>query len=297
MFPNMYPPMHQTHAVEARSASNRVRDIAKSLRLVVLACVIGALGGALLSVVIHPRWVGRMTVQLGQISIPADNAIASRLVESQSAATVRYNLPSFRTGIIEGLGLPDPESTNPQSTGRESRLLFNSMLVSSERSPDLINLQVSAYSRDQAKAALLASFNAISSIHQKIFDPALSDMKGQLESTSTKLAEAEDDYTRAYKAIRTTTGPGDTTASNSRDVLVTNMATLINTQILDLRKQTVLLREAMSPMLTYPTRIVEAPYVPVRPSTPSRGLLIAAGALLGLLVGGAYAARGYFRKR
>ena len=283
--------MHQAPVVAPRSPSGLVREITKSIKLVILTCLIGALAGALFSHFIQPHWVARMTVQIGQISTPTDGGITSRPVENQAAATVRYNLPGFRESVVNSLGLPAPDSGN-----RESEVIFNSMLISSARSPDLINLQVSAYSRDQAAAALIASFKAISAIHQKIYDPALNDMKGQLQSTSAKLTEAEGDYTHAYDAIRSSSTRSDGATNNSHDVLLTNMTTLINTQILDLRKQTVLLQEAMSPLLTYPTRIVEPPYVPKHPNTPSTVLLIAAGAALGLLMGGAYAARGFFRR-
>ncbi|WGS50627.1 hypothetical protein LFL96_03705 [Paraburkholderia sp. D15] len=232
-----------------------------------------------------------MTVQIGQISTPENGGITSRQVESQSVATTRYNLPGFRMGILNNLGLPAPDSGD-----RSASLVFNSMLISAARSPDLINLQVSAYSQAQASAALMAAFNAISAIHRRTFDPAAANMKSELARESSALTDAEGNYSRTYDTIRSSAARGDAANNNSRDVLVTNMATLINTQILDLRKQTALLQQATSPMLTYPTRVVEPPYVPKRPSTPGMLLMIAAGAVLGLLAGVAFAARDMFRR-
>lgn len=283
--------MHQTSNVASRSPSIIVRKIAKSSKLIILTCVIGALAGALVSHFTHPRWVGRMTIQIGQISTPENGGVTSRQVESQGVATARYNLPGFRMGILNNLGLPNPDGGDP-----DANLVFNSILISAARSPDLINLQVSAYSRDQAAAALTASFKAIAAVHQRTFDPALANMKSELQSASAKLAEAEGNYSRAYDSMRASTSKGDAANNNSHDVLVTNMVTLINTQILDLRKQTILLQQATSPMLTFPTRTIEPPYVPKRASTPSPALMIFAGALLGLLAGIAFAVRGMFRR-
>lgn len=280
--------MHQTPAVAPRSLSYIARQLAKSIKLVILTGVIGALVGAVMSPFVHPRWVARMTVQIGQISAPqGEGSVLSRPVENQLTAVDRYNLPALHLRVLSDLGLSAPENGD-----RASTLIFDSLLAAPARSADLIQLQVSAYSRAQATAALLASFKALSADQQKMFGPAVNDMKQQLADASAKLAEAE----RDYQSIQSSTGEGNSGAPDSRNVLATNMATLINKQILDLRQQIAALQQSLSPLLTYPTRIVEAPYVPVRPSTPSTAMLIAIGAVLGLLLGVALAVHRIVRR-
>ena len=283
--------MHQTPAVTSRSFSGLVRQITKSIKLVILLGVIGALAGALISHFLHPRWVARMTIQIGQISAPQGGGVVSRPIENQLTAADRYNLPGLRLSVINDLGLGAPDGGD-----RASRVIFDSLLATPARGPDLIKLQVSAYSREQATAALMASFKTFSAVHQKMFDPAVNDMKGQLATTSAKLAEAERDYAQTYESIQSSAAQGNTAAHDSRNVLVTNMATQINSQVLDLRRQTIELQQAISPLLTYPTRIVEAPYAPIRPNTPGTAVLIAIGAVLGLLTGVAFAVRGSTRR-
>lgn len=263
-----------------------MRHFSKSIKLLVLTTVIGALAGAAISHFMHPRWLASVTVQIGQISAPQINGVVTRPIENQANAIVRYNLPSFRMGVVNDLGLPAPEDDGPRS-----RIIFDTMQASAAKSPDLINLQVSAYSREEATAALVSSVKAFSAAHQKMFEPTVSDMKRDLDTASAKLAQAQQDYAHAQDTIRTSTGNSNVAAINtSRDVLVTNMATLINEQVLNLQQQTLLLQQALSPMLTYPTRVVGALYVPNRPNTPSTAALIAAGAVLGLVAGAAFVA-------
>jgi uncharacterized protein involved in exopolysaccharide biosynthesis len=63
-----------------------------------------------------------------------------------------------------------------------------------------------------------------------------------------------------------------------------------------LRNQVVQIQDALAPLRTYPTRIVETAYVPRRPSGPGKLLMIAAGAALGLLAGAAIAALRQMRR-
>lgn len=263
-----------------------MRHFNKSIKLLLLTTVIGALAGATVSHFMHPRWLASATIQIGQISTSQINGVVSRPIESQANAIVRYNLPSFRMGVLNDLGLPAPEDD-----GMRSRIIFDTMQASAAKSPDLVNLQVSAYSREEATAALVSSVRAFSTPQQQMFEPAVNAMKRDLDTASAKLALAEQDYTHAQDTIRTSAGNSSAAGTNnSRDVLVTNMATLINEQVLNLKQQTLLLQQAVSPMLTYPTRVVGALYVPKRPNTPSTPALIAAGTLLGLVAGAAFVA-------
>jgi LPS O-antigen subunit length determinant protein (WzzB/FepE family) len=259
-----------------------MRHFNKSIKLIVVTTIIGALAGAAISQFLHPRWVAKMTIQIGQVSTPQS---ASQLIENQLSAADRYNLPSSRLLVIQDLGLPAPENGS-----RESNAIFDSLRATPGKGSDLIDLQVSAYSRQQARAAMMTSFTIFSAEHQKKFEPAVDNMERELESASARLATAERDAAHTYESIRATDTQASTSVANSRDILLTNTATLINGQILVLKQQTARLQEVISPLRTYPTRVVGAPYVPDRPSTPSRSLLIAAGAALGLLASAAFIA-------
>ncbi|TXC88855.1 hypothetical protein FRZ40_15355 [Paraburkholderia azotifigens] len=270
--------MHQTPPVAERSHTHLLRHFAKSIKLIILTTVVGALIGTLTSQFQHPRWLAKMTVQIGQVTMPEQ---AGQLIESQLSATDRYNLASSRLLVLQEMGLPTDVNND-----REAKVIFDSLRATPAKGLDLIELEVSDYSRDRAQAALMASFKVFSAEHQKRFEPTVNDMKRALDLASAKLASVEADSDRTYKSIQS----GNATGNNSHDILLTNTATLINEQIVALNKQTTELQGALSPLRTYPTRMLVAPYVPERPSTPSAKLLIAVGAALGMLVGAAIAA-------
>jgi uncharacterized protein involved in exopolysaccharide biosynthesis len=274
--------MDQTPSVTESSPSHFVRHFRRSVKFIILTTVVGALIGIALSQFLHPRWLARMTIQIGQVSSPG---MASQLIENQLSASDRYNLAESRLLVLKQLGLQAPEYGN-----KESLIIFDTLRASPAKGPDLIELQVSSYSREQARAALLASFNVFSDEHQKKFEPAVEEMKRELENASTRLATAERDSDRTYDSIRSDNSQAGTASASARDVLLTSTATSINQQLLALANQTTQLRESLAPLRTYPTRIVGAVYVPERPSTPSKSLLIAAGAALGLLTGAAFSA-------
>ncbi|KMQ80260.1 hypothetical protein BPMI_00197 [Candidatus Burkholderia pumila] len=283
--------MQEMHVAKSLSPSVVVRQITKSGKLIIGLVVVGALVGAAASVVTKPRWVASMTVQIGQISAPVEAGVVSRPIENQLTASDRYNLPGLRLSVLKDLGLNPPDNGD-----RSSLLIFNTLMATPARGPDLIKLQVSAYSREQAQAALQASFNSFSDMHQKIYGPAVDELKHNLADTQSRLKAAEKEYQQAYGSIQPSTGQGNSKPVDSRNVLVSNMVTQINLQVLQLRSQVAELEQANSPLLTYPTRIVEAPYAPLRANTPSRVVMILIGGFLGLLVGIAFAARRIARR-
>jgi len=264
------------------------RDLASLLRSSIKFIAVGMIAGALIgtaaSLSMHPRWTAKMTVQIGQISTWDSKGVNSRMMENQLTASDRYNLPSFRLGVLAALELPEPDTGS-----RDANLVFDSLRATAAKSPDLINVQVSAYSREAAGAALTAALKAFSAEHQKQYEAAINGMKRDLGEAQTKLTAAEQDYQLATKSLRTGIATNEARSEQSRNILVTNMATLINAQILDLRQRIGGYREALEPLRTYPTRIVGAVYAPTSPSTPGISILVAVGAVLGALAATAFA--------
>lgn len=274
--------MHQTPpAFAILSARSLARQLFKSFKLVVLTGVVGAAAGATISHFVPTRWGASMTVQVGQITAIGGPTLDRREIENPLTVVERYNLPSFRMRIVKDLGLPSSD------VARDSKEIFDSLNATQEISPNLIHLHVTAYSRQQAEAALRFAFDELSAVHRQLYDPEVDGMKRELDSASTKLAAAEGDYARGYQAIRASAEQDKANPDSARNILVTNMTTQINLQIMQLKQQVALLQQALSPMNTYPTRVVEVPYAPPQPRSPSAKLLIAAGAILGLLVGAA----------
>ncbi|WP_454764678.1 hypothetical protein [Cupriavidus campinensis] len=249
----------------------------KSSKLIVALGIAGAVAGFGAAQVIKPRWVAKMTIQIGQLASANQNGITLRLVENQLTTVDRYNLPASKLQVVRSLGLPLP------TENRDSRLVFDSLRASTGKSPDVVTVQVSGYSREKALAAMAASFNVLSKEHSKLFDPSYIQMKVELDDVNARLENVEREYEKSLQSLKSNLAKGST--NTAQDVLVTNLATVINARVYDLKQTANQLQDALAPSRTYPTRMLGELYVPEEPGTPSTALLVASGAALGLVIG------------
>lgn len=250
--------------------------VAKSAKVILLTTIVGAVIAVGLSSFQHPKWTGRMTVQIGQVTNPSGaGADGSKLIESQLTVADRYNMPTFRSGVLKNMGLPAPESEN-----EDSALIFDSLRATPAKSPDLINIQVSGSSREQALKALETAFNALATEHDKVYTPAVSRMKAESAELSANLSEAERDYQRAYAALNSSNRE-----ASVQNLFTTNVVAQIGTRIQALRQAKQRLDDSLADVRTYPSRVLGGYYVPLRPSSPGKTLYGAAGACIGLILG------------
>ncbi|CAG9169589.1 Wzz/FepE/Etk N-terminal domain-containing protein [Cupriavidus pampae] len=249
----------------------------RSSKLILALAVAGGLLGVAASQVIKPKWVAKTTVQIGQLASSSSQGISVRLIENQLTAADRYNLPAARLEVIQAMGLPSPDSN------RDAKIVFDTLRAAAGKSPDVINLQVSGYSRESALAAIEASYVTLSNAHRRLFEPSYDRMKQELAAINAKLAEADREYNTALQSLKGTVAKGG--SNSGQDVLVTNLTMVINERVLSLRDRERQLQEALEVVRTYPTRLLGQHYVPEEPSTPGLLLLVVAGAALGLVIG------------
>jgi uncharacterized protein involved in exopolysaccharide biosynthesis len=205
-------------------------------------------------------------------------------LENQLTAAERVNQPNFRLNIIKTLGLPEPDTGS-----KKADLAFDSLRASAERSPDLITLQASSYSKEEALEIVDAAFKGLSTTHRKLFDQSTEATQQELARAQDNLSAADIEYRNATNALKSGLTINATAAAGARDVLVSNTVSLLRAQVSDLRQQVNAYRDALSPVQSYPTRAVAPAYVPERPSTPSRTVWVLGGVVIGLLVGAALA--------
>ncbi|MGS0621385.1 hypothetical protein ACU8YE_00575 [Ralstonia sp. VS2407] len=264
------------------SILDSVRLLAKSFRVILLAGIIGAVAGLTAFQMVHPRWTAKVAVRLGQVaSLDAKGSLAAvQPIENQLTATERYNQPSVHLQVLNALGLPSPDAGN-----RDASLIFNSLKATAGRSPNVINIEVSAYSRESATAALEKSLEIFSAGHRKLFDNTVRNMQSNLAGTQSKLAAAQQDYARVNETLKSATSSRSAPNVSTREVLASSTATLIRAQILGLQQQVVAYQDALNPLRSYPTEAMAPVYVPTHSSTPGIAIFIIAGAALGLMVG------------
>ncbi|KJJ99492.1 hypothetical protein UB44_15405 [Burkholderiaceae bacterium 26] len=231
---------------------------------------------------VPPRWTAKVTVQIGQVAMANANGTPAKLtLENQLTAAERVNQPNFRLNVIKALGLPEPDTGS-----KKADLAFDSLRAAAERSPDLVTLQASSYSKEEALEIVDAAFKGLSTTHRKLFEQSTEVTQQELTRAQDNLSAADTEYRNATNALKSGLTAN---AAGARDVLVSNTVSLLRAQVSDLRQQVNAYRDALSPVQSYPTRAVAPAYVPERPSTPSRTVWVLGGVIIGLLIGAAFA--------
>ncbi|WP_316663452.1 hypothetical protein [Ralstonia psammae] len=222
-----------------------------------------------------------MTVQIGQVAMAnASGTPVKFSLENQLTAAERVNQPNFRLDVVKALGLPSPDAGN-----RKADLAFESLRASAERSPDLITLQASSYSKEDALEIVDTAFKSLSTTHRKLFEQSTEVTQHELTRAQENLSAADAEYRSATSALKSGYTTNAATAAGARDVLVSNTVSLLRAQVSDLHQQVNAYRDALSPVQSYPTRAVAPAYAPERPSTPSRTVWVLGGFVISLLVG------------
>lgn len=274
------------------SVTTALADLLKifraSIKQLLLFTALGALIALGVAQTLTPKWTGRVTVQVGQISTPGQ---APRLIETALTTSERVNLPSFRTEVLKSLGLPSPDSGYKEAT-----LVFDSIRATPSRGGDLLNLQVSAFSQEQAAKALQAAVTLLNGIHLSLFQPTFERMKADLVNIRTRLADTEREYDLTYRALKAGSTQVTRTVGSS-DILTSNVLSMLQQRIVELTKQKDQLEDTLEPVRSYPTRIMGDIYVPKRPNTPGQLVVVLAGTVLGLFVGLAIAFFRHARSR
>lgn len=250
---------------------------AQSAKMVLITTLVGGLIGLALYHFHQPRWTAKMLVKLGQVTTFVDSGPSVRPLESQMTAVEQMNQPAYRLNVLKDLGLPAPDGPNDDAT-----LIFNSLRTAPGRGADLLALQVNAHSPELAKRALSASFSLIEREHRKRYNAVVDRMTKDLTDTNAKLAVAEQEYSKAYGALKATERPD---SSGTRDLFTTNIVATVSRQIIDLQRRKTQFENSLESAQTYSTRIMDAPYVPPKPSSPGRTVFVGLGALAGLLAG------------
>ncbi|AZG13631.1 MULTISPECIES: hypothetical protein [Cupriavidus] len=250
---------------------------ARSIRIVVVTAIIGAIVGFALFQLHEPRWTAKMLVKLGQVTAFVDAGVAIKPLDSQLTTVELVNQPNYRFGVLDAVGLPKPYEGHAEST-----LVFESLRATPGRGADLVAVQVNANSPEQAKKVLSASYALLTREHTNMFNDAVDRMKKDLADTNARLAAAEEEYAKVFDAMKTSQAREGTAM---RDLFATNIAATVSRQVLDLQRRKTQLEYSLEPVRTYPSRLVDAPYVPTAPTSPGRTVYIGLGALVGIIFG------------
>lgn len=248
--------------------------------------LVGAAIGFLAASVLKKTWRATAMIQIGKVSMPVQSGGSDRmlprqsLIEAPANASQRAMDPVFVRSVLEALSLPaSDDAQDPQA-----ELIRNSLFVGVAKGTDLLELRVSAHDRDMARRAAAAVVDRLSREHDRIAEPTVKRLRGQLEMTDTELARARVERERLLALLnrREQIDPRD---RFSESVLLGDLLAKKESEIRTLVEARLQLDEQLAPSQTFPTALLSDVHVPLRADSPRRSLFTAGGGVFGLIAG------------
>jgi hypothetical protein len=241
--------------------------------------ILGLIGAIVVLVLLPKQWQGTVVVQVGQISDVGTPQPLPMPIESTYRALERLNLRSFQDEVLKRLGLPLAPGTNENTD-----LIRKSTQISVLRSSDLLQIQVRAYSGQDAKRFVDAYKELLLSAHAQLIQPSVDKLKSDLSETDRSLANEETRRTELQSLAKEQYRMG-VSGKFSEGVLLTDMINKNDVAIRTLRARQINLRELLSPSKTFNSRPLGATDISEQAVFPPKVPIILAGIMLGLLFG------------
>lgn len=239
------------------------------------ACIIvGMLAAAALWMILPAKWQASATLQIGQLPMNP-----TTLTESTAQAAERFKQRQLQDEALKTAGLPLSEEGD-----RRTRLFRATLKATPGKTTDFVDVSVSAFSREEAKNHLNAALQALIHAHELLLAPMIKNLDDRLEVNALQMAQAMAEKTRLESSLKsaamTSTGAKfepSVVAINllSRQEDLARGLTTEHSALVDLRTKT----------NTFPTKIVDAIFVPERPFSPKLTILLLSGLFIGAIVG------------
>ncbi len=240
------------------------------------------IGGALLAIaLIPPRYEALAVVQVGLLGQVGQFKISGQPVEPPIQAVERMKTLAFQRRVAEVLG--DQKWLDQITrTGTTKALEVQVIKATANLDVPLIDMRVSADSRELALKKAQAVIAELIRSHGELAQPALNRMRADLAIAREKLKNAEHDLDALNKLVAATGIKDDRFTQLS---LMTSLRIQKEAEIFSQRQLVMALETAFEAPATQPAKAIEEVFVSDKPVSPQKALLLALGGIGGLLAG------------
>ena len=273
--------MMQDDEISLYDLWEKLRDGWKTIAGGLVLGIAGAVAGIVL---IPPKCEALAVIQVGQVGQVGQAKVAGQPVEPPVQVVERMKAPAFQRRVAEALNDQEwLQDIARSSTGAPKGLSLQVIkgTVGPEQVP-LIELRAEGGSPEAAKRKAEVAVAELVKVHGELAQPALTRMRADLAINREKLAGAERDLLALTKLVD---------AAGVKDDRFTQLALMTSLRIqkeaetFGQRQMIMALQTALEPPATQPARAIEAIFVPEKPVSPKKALLLALGAIGGLLAG------------
>ncbi len=239
-----------------------------------IACLLFAIAAIALS---KPKWEATAVIQIGQVGRSSVDQV-SQLIEPPVRAIERMKMKSFEDDVLAKLKI-SPEEKNPIA-----KLFRSSLVLKALGTTDLIQVKIQALSRHHAELWVAAVTDRLKDIHEKLSQPTIDHLRKQQTELNKQVQIIEEE--RA-SLLRIVSKSSETSGESqfSANLLLSHLLLQKNAELRDFEMRRLATDEQLTSVRTYPTSLIDRIYVPEKPSSPKRLLIIVVAAVLGLILG------------
>ena len=237
-------------------------------------CVLLAALGVFIA---KPKWEATAVIQIGQVG-QSGVGQGSQLIEPPLRAIERMKMKSFEDDVLTALKIP-VEVDDPVA-----KLFRSTLSLKALGATDLIQVKVRAVSRDQAQTWANAVVDRLREVHERLAQPTIDRLRKQQSALKKQMQIIEEErknlLTIVSKSIETS---GD--SRFSANLLLSNLLLQKNAELRDFEMRRLAADEQLTSVRTYPTSLIDRTYVPEKPASPKKLLIVMLSAVLGLILG------------
>lgn len=237
-------------------------------------CVLLAAVGVFIA---KPKWEATAVIQIGQVG-QSGVGQGSQLIEPPLRAIERMKMKSFEDDVLTALKIP-VEVDDPVA-----KLFRSTLSLKALGATDLIQVKVRAVSRDQAQTWANAVVDRLREVHERLAQPTIDRLRKQQSELKKQMQIIEEER----KNLLTIVSKSSETSGDSRfsaNLLLSNLLLQKNAELRDFEMRRLAADEQLTSVRTYPTSLIDRIYVPEKPASPKKLLIVMLSAVLGLILG------------
>jgi hypothetical protein len=205
------------------------------------------------------------------------------LIEPTTQVADRFKQRQLQDEALAAIGLPLNEDSD-----RRTRLFRTSLKATPGKTTAFVDVSVAGFSQEEAKTALNAALQAVVHAHELLAAPTMKNLNDRLEVNALQMTQA----TTAKALLEASLKNAATSPSGAKfepSIVAINLLSKQDESIRNLAAEYSALIDLRTKINTFPTTVVDAIFVPVRPSSPKLWMCLLGGLIIGAIAGTALA--------
>jgi len=263
----------QTEDAELIDFSAVWRSMKRHWILLAACIILGMVAATALWAILPAKWQASATLQIGQLPV---NPTA--LIESTAQASERFKQRQLQDQALKASGLP----LNDED--RRTRLFRKTLKATPGKGTDFVDVSVAGFSAQDAEANLGSALQALIQAHEQLSAPMIKNLDERLEANSLQMTQATAEKARLDANLKSAAA-SPAGAKFEPSVVAINLLSKQEDLVRGLTAERSTLVDLHTKTNTFPTKVVDAIYVPAQPFFPKLVVFLLSGLFIGALAG------------